>query len=160
MKLAFQLIVIAAITFIFSACNNEATKETKMDMEKAKTDIQAMEDAYASAEKSKDADKVVVYYSDDAVSYNRNEEPTSGRTAIRDRMQKRLNEDTTGNYNVYKVVDLLGNDKMLVEIGSWKVMSSAGAEVDHGHYLSYFEKRDGKWQCVRDMNVTSMPAKP
>ena len=37
---------------------------------------------------------------------------------------------------------------------------SFGAKVDEGHYMSYFQKRDGKYVCVRDMNVTSTPAKP
>ena len=48
---------------------------------------------------------------------------------------------------------------MIVEIGSWTEMSPAGAEVNKGHYMSYFQKRDGKYVCVRDMNVTSNPAK-
>ena len=48
---------------------------------------------------------------------------------------------------------------MLVEIGSWTELSPAGAEVNKGHYMSYFQKRDGKYVCVRDMNVTSSPAK-
>jgi len=49
---------------------------------------------------------VVAYYSDDAVSYNRNEEPLSGKEAIKKRAADRLAKDTTGNHNVYKVVDL------------------------------------------------------
>ncbi|MDP9229457.1 MAG: nuclear transport factor 2 family protein [Bacteroidota bacterium] len=128
-------------------------------MEKAKSDIQAMEDAYATAEKAKDADAVAVYYSQDAISYSRNEEPTSGNAAIKESIAKRLAKDTTGNYNVYKVVDLFGEGNMLVEIGSWTILNPSGAEVDKGHYMSYFQKRDGKYVCVRDMNVSSNPAK-
>ena len=118
-----------------------------------------MEDAFAAAEKAKDADKVIVYYSDDAISYSRNRMPEIGKTAIKESLAKRLAEDTTGNTNVYKVVDLFGEGNMLVEIGSWSEISPAGAEVNKGHYMSYFQKRDGKYVCVRDMNVTSNPAK-
>ena len=118
-----------------------------------------MENAFAAAEKEKDADKVAAYYSDDAVSYGRNRTPEMGKAAIKEGLAKRIAEDTTGNYNVYKVVDLFGEGNMLVEIGSWTVMSPSGAEVDKGHYMSYFQKRDGKYVCVRDMNVTSNPAK-
>ncbi|HLF44890.1 MAG TPA: hypothetical protein VI548_00590 [Chitinophagaceae bacterium] len=32
--------------------------------------------------------------------------------------------------------------------------------VDHGHYMSYLQMRDGKYACVRDMSVSSTPAKP
>ena len=49
---------------------------------------------------------------------------------------------------------------MLVEIGSWTEVDSSGAEVNKGHYMSYFQKRDSKYVCVRDMSVSSMPAKP
>ena len=118
-----------------------------------------MEDAYAAAEKAKDADKIAVYYSDDAISYSRNRMPESGKAAIKESLAKRLAEDTTGNSNVYKVVDLFGEGNMLVEIGSWTELSPAGAEVNKGHYMSYFQKRDGKYVCVRDMNVTSSPSK-
>ena len=103
---------------------------------------------------------MVAYYSDDAISYNRNEEPTSGKEAIKARIAKNLAKDSTGNNNVYKVVDLFAEGNTAVEIGSWTVMSPAGAEVDKGHYTSVFQKRDGSYVCVRDMSVTSTPAKP
>jgi len=103
---------------------------------------------------------VVVYYSDDAISYSRNEEPLSGKAAIKERTAQRLAKDTTGNHNVYKVVDLFADGDMVVEIGSWSVVNPAGAETDKGHYMSMFQKRDGKYVCVRDMNVTSNPVKP
>ena len=152
------LIFIAVSAFIISACSDEKGVAT-LDLEKAKADIQAMEDAYAAAEKAKDADKVVVYYSDEAVTYGRNRNPEVGKAAIKEGLATRLAADSTGNYNVYKVVDLFGDNNMLVEIGSWTEMSPAGAEVNKGHYMSYFQKKDGKWVCVRDMNVTSSPAK-
>jgi uncharacterized protein (TIGR02246 family) len=148
------------VVLLFSGCNTPADKTATVDVDKLKPEIQAMEDAYAAAEKAKDADKVVVYYSDDAVSYNRNEEPLTGKEAIKKRAADRLAKDTTGNYNVYKVVDLFAEGNTAVEIGSWQVLNPSGAEVDKGHYMSYFQKRDGKWVCVRDMNVTSNPAKP
>jgi uncharacterized protein (TIGR02246 family) len=159
MRLKFQrAIYIAASALIISSCSNEKGTST-VDLEKVKPEIQAMEDAYAAAEKAKDADKVVAYYSDDAISYSRNRMPEVGKAAIKESLAKRLAEDTTGNTNVYKIVDLFGDNNLLVEIGSWTEMSPAGAEVNKGHYMSYFQNRDGKWVCVRDMNVTSSPAK-
>jgi len=159
MRSKFFLIAVSAMAVsVFSACSSEE-KAATVDIAKVKPDIQAMEDAYAAAEKSKDADKVMAYYSDDAVSYGRNRAPEVGKAAIKESMAKRLAADTAGNTNVYKVVDLFGEGNMLVEIGSWTEMNPAGAEVNKGHYLSYFQKRDGKYVCVRDMNVTSSPAK-
>jgi uncharacterized protein (TIGR02246 family) len=158
MRSKFQLVLLFGISvLLFSACSNE--KAASVDMDKLKVDIQAMEDAYAAAEKAKDASAVVAYYSDDAISYNRNEEPISGKAAIKERIAQRLAKDTTGNHNVYKVVDLFAEGNMAVEIGSWSVLNPSGAEADKGHYMSYFQKRDGKYVCVRDMNATSNPVK-
>ena len=151
-------ILIAVIALLFTGCSNEKAAST-VDMGKLKADMHAMEDAYAAAEKAKDADKVVAYYSDDAISYSRNEEPTSGKKAIKERIAGRLAKDTSGNYNVYKVVDLFAEGDMAVEIGSWTELSPSGTQTDKGHYMSYFQKRDGKYVCVRDMSVTSTPVK-
>ena len=160
MRSKFQLAILFGISaLVFSACNTPATETKVVDLDKLKPEIQAMEDAYAAAEKAKDADKVVAYYSDDAINYNRNESPSSGKEAIKKRIADRLAKDTTGNSNVYKVVDLFAEGNLVVEIGSTTTVSPSGAEVDKGHYMSVFQKRDGKWVCVRDMNVTSNPAK-
>ena len=159
MKSKIQKAVLFGISmFIYSSCSTPAEPKP-LDMGKLKGEIQAMEDAYAAAEKAKDAEGVAAYYSEDAISYNRNEEPTSGKAAIKERIAGKLMQDTTGNYNVYKVVDLFAEGTMVVEIGSWNVMNPAGAEVNRGHYMSYFQMREGKYVCVRDMNVTSMPVK-
>ena len=160
MRSKFQLAVLFGIfALFFSACSTPAGEAKSIDMEKTRQEIQAMDDAFAAAEKAKDANGVAAYYSDDAVSYNRNEAPASGKAAIKERIATRLAKDTSGNYNVYKVVDLFGEGNMLVEIGSWTVLNPSGAR-DKGHYMSYFQKRDGKYVCVRDMNATSNPAKP
>lgn len=146
--------------FIFMACSGPAAEQKPaVDMEKAKTEIQALEDAYAAAEIAKNADGVVAYYSDDAVSFSRNEEPSKGRAAIRERVAKRLATDTTGNKPSYTVVDIFAEGKMLVEIGSFTQTNAAGQVADKGYFMSYFENRDGKYVCVRDISVTAMPVK-
>ena len=143
------------LAVLISSCTSHATDAEPVDLAKAKTEIQALEDAYAAAEKAKDAGAVAAYYSDDAVSYNRNEEPASGKAVIQDRIAKRLASDTSGTQSVYKVVDLYADGDLLVEIGSWTTMDGSGTAKEKGHYMSVFEKRDGKYLCVRDMNVSS-----
>jgi ketosteroid isomerase-like protein len=154
---------IGLITFtalIFSACSTPPPEKAKtLDMDKIKVEIQAMEDAYAAGEKAKDADAVAAYYSDDAINYNRNKEPNSGRAAIKENIAKGMAADTLGNYNVYKIVDLFAEGNSAVEIGSWTEFDSSGKEIGHGNYMSYFEKRDGKYVCVRDMSTAIVPVK-
>ena len=161
MRLKFQSAILFGIAALFfSACSTPEAKPVAVDLDKAKTEIQAMEDAYAAAEKTKDAGAVVAYYSDDATSYIRNEEPAIGKAAIKERMAQRMAKDTTGNVSVYKVVDLFADGNTLVEVGSYSNLNPAGTEVDKGHYMSCFQKRDGKYVCVRDMSTSSKPAKP
>lgn len=159
MRSTIKLLVLSVTSaLLFAACSNEKT--ASIDMDQLKKDIQAMEDAYAAAEKAKDAAAVAAYYSDDAIGYGRNREPEVGKAAIQAGIAKRLAADTSGNTNVYKVVDLFAEGNMAVEIGSWTEVNPAGAEVSKGHYMSVFQKRDGKWICIRDMNVSSAPDKP
>lgn len=149
---------LAVSALILSACTT-AEKEEVIDMAKVKVEIQAMEDAYAAGEKAKDADAVAVYYSEDAISYSRNQEPLVGRAAIRDNIAKNIAKDTTDSYNVYKVVDLFAEGNTAVEIGSWTEFDSSGKQTSNGNYMSYFQKRDGKYICVRDMSTTTSPVK-
>ena len=151
----------ASVVLLFASCSGPAPAPAPapaaIDMEAVKTEIQAMEDAFSAAETAKDADAVAAYYSMDAVSYGRNKEPLSGREAIRNSIAEGLAKDTVGEVNVYKVVDLYAEGDLVVEIGSWKKNSAAGVELEQGHYMSIFKKIDGKYSCIRDMNVTSAP---
>lgn len=156
----FGLLVFTALTF--AACTSTEKKETveeTVDIDKVKSEIQAMEDAYAAGEKAKDADAVAAYYSDDAISYSRNRQPLKGKAAIRENIANNIANDTTGNYSVYKIVDLFVEGDAVVEIGSWTDFDTSGTKVGNGNYMSYFQKRDGKYICVRDMSTTTAPVK-
>ncbi len=159
---SFGLLVIGALFVTACATKEEEVKEEVMavDMEQVRTEIQAMEDAYAAGEKVKDADAVANYYSDDAVSYGQYQEPAVGKAAITAKIAKNIASDTTGGYSEYKIVDLYAEGGMVVEIGSWTRFDSSGKELEHGNYMSYFEKRDGSYKCVRDMSATTSPEKP
>ncbi len=152
----FGLLVFTAL--IISACAT-TEKEEVLDMAKINIEIQAMEDAYSAGEKAEDADAVAIYYSEDAISYSRNKQPLKGKAAIRKNIANNIANDTTGNYNVYKIVDLFAEGDTAVEIGSWTEFDSAGNEQQNGNYMSYFQKRDGKYICVRDMSTTTSPVK-
>ena len=160
-----KLIGILAFTALFlSSCATSQkeevlVKEEVLDMEMVQAEIQALEDAYAAGEKAKDADAVAAYYATDAISYSQNKQPHVGRAAIRENIAKRIAIDTTDTYSVYKVVDLFAEGNLAVEIGSWTKFDSSDNEMDNGNYMSYFEKRDGKYVCIRDMSTTTTPLK-
>ena len=52
----------------------------------------------------------------------------------------------------------ISNDgNQVVEIGYFKVVDSTNTPVNTGSYMSLFEKRDGKYVCIRDMSASDMP---
>jgi ketosteroid isomerase-like protein len=150
--------ILAGTLLILSACAT-TEKEEALDMEKVRIEIQAMEDAFTAGEKAKDADAVAAYYSDDAISYSRNSTPLSGKAAITASISNNMAKDTLGNYSVYKLVDVFAEGNTAIEVGSWVQFDASGKEVDNGNFMSYFQKRDGKYLCVRDMSTTTSPVK-
>jgi ketosteroid isomerase-like protein len=150
--------ILVGTLLILSACAT-TEKEEALDMEKVRIEIQAMEDAFTAGEKAKDADAVAAYYSDDAISYSRNSTPLSGKAAITANISNNMAKDTLGNYSVYKLVNVFAEGDTAIEVGSWVQFNASGKEVDNGNFMSYFQKRNGKYLCVRDMSTTTSPVK-
>ena len=44
----------------------------------------------------------------------------------------------------------------VVEIGYYSVVDSTNTAINTGNYMILFEKRDGKYVCIRDMSVSDM----
>lgn len=157
MKIKLFTLLGAAAMFLAS-CTQPAGAPPALDMEKVRAEIQALENAYTAGETAKDANAIAEYYSEDAVSYHTDEEPIVGKQAIRDRIAARIAADSSYAAGSYSIVDLYAEGNMVVEIGSWSTMDASGAVSEKGFYMSYFELRDGKYLCVRDMSIRTMTA--
>ncbi len=156
MKTTLPLMSLVCL-LVWSACT-QTQQEPAVDTEALKAEIQAMEDAYAAAAVAKDADALVAYYSDDAVSYGANEPPQQGKAAIREDRAAMMARDTVGLTPTFRILDLYAGGDYVTEIGSYSVANPAGETVDEGTYMSLFKKgADGKWMCIRDMAVSSRP---
>ena len=101
------------------------------------------------------------YYADDIVSYPADEPPIVGKEAMKASLLKDMAEYPKGSTVSYAIKDVfVSNDGNLVsEIGSYTAIDSLGKNVRTGHYICIFEKRDGKYVCVRDMGASDMPKK-
>lgn len=128
-------------------------------MEVVTEEIQALEDAYAAAVVNKDADAVVAYYADDAVSYHNEAEPLKGKENMRQEIAERMKNDSSGVTPSFTVEELFVGKDHITEVGSWIDTDTTGAVVDKGTYFSIFEKRNDAWVCVRDIAVSHMPKK-
>jgi ketosteroid isomerase-like protein len=140
------------------ACNTN-DKETPMaivDTAQIKKEIQAKEDEFATTYNAGEL-KMIGYYADDATTFYQNRAPLVGKAAIIDF----LKSDLIANSNKisFKTNDVfVSNDgDQVVEIGYYKVVDSTNGVINTGNYMSLFEKRNGKYNCVRDMSASDMP---
>ena len=151
------------MTFVI-ACNEkkeEPVATPVVDKAQIKTEIQGIEDAFAAAFNARNADSIATYYSDDATSFSQNKAPLVGKKAI----TNYLKEDVKTFPKGYKIsfttneVHVSNDANQVVEIGAYNVVDSTGTKVNSGNFISLFEKRNGKYICVRDMGASEMPAK-
>ncbi|KAF0204518.1 MAG: hypothetical protein FD170_423 [Bacteroidetes bacterium] len=143
---SFLFAAFAAFVLFFASC-----QPVKPDMEKIRAEIQALEDAYAAGLKAKDAEAVLAYYADDAVSMVNNAPVASGRDAILSMIQKNIASDTTNTTESFEVVDIFAAGDLVVETGKATNKDAYGNVVKTGKYMSLFEKRNGKYVCIRDI---------
>ena len=148
-----KYLLILVLPLLALACNQMPAEEPiELDMDALTAEIQAMEDAYAEAQNAGDIEGILVYYADDAVNMPNEKPNVVGKEAIRERLTKKFakeNEDDGGSIS-FQVESIMADGDLLVEAGSSTYTASNG-EVSTGKYVSVFEKRDGKYVCVRDI---------
>ena len=142
--------ILATIILFGTACSQAPEAPAALDMDALKAEIQAMENAYAAAENAKDVEGILVYYADDAVNMPANEPVVVGKEAIRQRLMADFAEGDRHGTISFKVESIMAEGDLLVEAGS-SIYTSEDGEESMGKYISVFEKRDGKYVCVRDI---------
>jgi uncharacterized protein (TIGR02246 family) len=134
---------------MISSCT-QPSAEAPIDMDAVKAEITAMEDAFAAAMNAHDPDAVVAYYADDAQSMPPNKPTRVGKVAIRQAMES-IKTDSSGMTEAFTVKEVWAAGDIAVEIGAYTVSNADGEAVKTGKYMSLFEKRDGKYVCIRDI---------
>lgn len=151
MKIKSIFLFASTLLLSICSCTAPAVEEAPaLDLEKIKAEIQAMEDAYAIAQNAKNADGVMVYYADDAVNMPYNQPTAIGKEAILTRVKEEMAKDTSGATIVFKVTDIKACGDLVVEAGT-SASTDAKGKVTTGKYVSVFERRDGKYVCIRDI---------
>ena len=143
----------------FAACETEHAQEHEeeaIDMDALRAELQGMEDAYAKAQIAKDGDAVVVYYADDASSLPPNKPTAVGKAAILALTNEQIAADTSGGTIRFEVIDVFADGNLAVEVGR-SISTDADGTESTGKYISVFEKRDGKWICIRDIFNNDAP---
>ena len=153
-------VLFAFVTSLLVSCNakKEEAAAPVIDKEQIKQEIQAKEDEFAATYNAGQL-KNIGYYADDATSFYQNRAPLVGKEAI----LEFLKSDVISNSNniTFKTNDVFISNEgdQVVEIGYFKVVDSVKTMINSGNYMSLFEKRDGKYVCVRDMSASDSPDK-
>lgn len=154
------LALVAVLSVCVTGCNTaakttEATTEqaaAKPDMAAIKTEIQAIETEWASATTARDIDKVMALYADDAIEMADDEPMCVGKAAIRQVLLNSMKARKAGTTVSYETMDVYGDGNLVTEVGKTTIKDTAGNVVSTGKYMGVFEKRDGKFICIRDIN--------
>ena len=57
----------------------------------------------------------------------------------------------------FETMDVYGDGNVITEVGKTTTKDAAGKVVSSGKYVGVFEKRDGKYVCIRDINNEDQP---
>jgi ketosteroid isomerase-like protein len=148
--------LVSCVMSLLFACNSEKVAAPVIDKEQIKKEIQDKENEYAALYNSGET-KNIGYYAEDAVTFYQNRAPLVGRDSI----VAFLKEDilsTTNKISFTTNEVFVSNDGVqVVELGSYKVVDSTNAVVNTGNYMVLFEKRNGKYVCLRDMSASDIP---
>ena len=147
---------LGAIITLMIACNTGNEKPgAAIDKEQIKKEIQAREDEFAEVYNGKEM-RNIGYYADDAITFLQNRPALVGKEAIVEFLKADLS--TNSNKISFKTNEVfVSNDgNMVLEIGHFTVVDSTNTGINKGNYMSLFEKRDGKYVCLRDMSASDV----
>ena len=136
--------------------NEEKTTSVTIDKEEIIKEIQARENEFAEIYNSGELKKIG-YYADDAITFYQNMAPITSKAERLEFLKPDVNSNSNQiSFKTNEVFASKDGDQVL-EIGAYTVVDSANTVVSTGNYMSLFEKRDGKYVCLRDMSASDMP---
>ncbi len=144
-----------------SAKTTEAaqTDIAKPDLPKLKADIQALENSWAEADNARDTNALAAFYADDAVSLVNNKPMLVGKAAIQQDIAASIAKRAKGATIAYDIIDVFGDENTVTEVGKTTKKDASGKVTYTGKYMAVWEKRNGKYICVRDISNDDVKAK-
>lgn len=171
-KLTHFKCVAACVAFFFAVGCNQADDKTlversdttqvmstKADPAKLKAEIQEQETAWARADNARDVNAVAAFYADDAQSLANDQPMLVGNAAIKKDIEASIAKRPKGATLSYDVIDAFGCDNYVTEVGKTTRKDSTGKITTTGKYMAIWEKRAGKWVCIRDIGNEDAKAK-
>ena len=159
----FDLRLIVLVVFLLAfatACQTQA--DTRAGDEAA---LRKLDDEWSKAAGStRDVEKTVSYYSDDAVVMPPNIPTLTGKEPVRALWKSMLESPSfSGGWKATKVEVARSGDLAYVSgTYEFKEQDAGGKPItDKGKYLEIWKKQlDGSWKCVADMFNSDLPSVP
>lgn len=151
-------VLLGCMISLLLACNTkkEESPAAAIDNEQIKKEIQAKEDEFAATYNA-GVLKDIGYYADDAASFYQNRPALVGKEAIIEFLKADLSAASRNKISFKTNEVFVSNDgNLVVEVGHFTVVDSTNTGINRGNYMSLFEKRNGKYVCVRDMSASDV----
>ena len=149
---------ISALFILVASCNsNDAKSETvSVDKDQIKKEIQARENEFAEIYNTGEIKKIG-YYAEDAITFYQNMPPIRTNAERLEFLQ--VDEASNNSRISFTTIEVFPSNEgnQVLEIGYYTVVDSTNTAINTGNYMSFFEKRDGKYVCLRDMSASDMP---
>ncbi len=161
MKSINFFVVVAACMLLFNSCKEApetpavvevaAPEPAKPDMAQIKSEIQAAETAWSTALNARDMNALMAMYADDAVSMANNAPIQAGKAAIQKAQEEDFKTMPAGMTFTFETMDVFGDGNVVTETGKTTYKDAAGKVTGTGKYMAVWEKRDGKYLCIREI---------
>lgn len=150
------------LSTLLVSCQEKAatdTAATRPDLAQVRTEVENIEKEWAAALNRKDLDKLMSLYADDAVSYANDFAMLKGKEAIHEKQAADFASDTTKLAYSFETMDVFSEGNQILETGKTIRKDASGKVISTGKYMAFFEKRDGKLLCIREMYNNDVKAK-
>ena len=155
LKTLFVFVFLLALSI---ACQTQGTSDTRAADEAA---LKKLDDEWSKATGARDVEKMISYYSDDAMVMLPNIPMLTGKESIRAFWNSMLDSPGfSGGWNATKVEVARSGDLAYIN-GNYEFKENDGGDkpmTDKGKYFEVWKKQaDGSWKCVADMFSSDMP---
>jgi len=147
--------VLFTALIVLTAC--EAKPVTKIDTVALREELRASQLAWGQAWKDRDAAAILAHYASDAVLYVPGAPPSRGAAVFTPFVQAVVSDP---NFSLSWTVDdvrVAASGDMGSITGAYRQhtpsKTPAGYVVETGHYVTVFERRNGHWLAVSEINT-------
>ncbi len=151
-----KILQLGFIGMLMVSCTSKVETTEKIvtaNKDSIKNVIEGMEAKYAKGLEMRDINPIMDYYADDIKSFEHEKPTIEGKESMKTMTAEMFKQMPKGMKVTMKPSDMrISSDGALVsETGGYVVTDSLGNKTASGNFMATFEKRDGRYQCVREM---------